>query len=469
MAKGKPQKITNIKKYRKPLNLNIGVIIFATIFIYIVVMISMYFKQNYIRPYEVKEGSLSTNNVYTGIALREEEIITSQEAGYVNYYFREGERVAVGNLVYTVDETGQLNDYLNSEELGENALSDSDLMHLKDEIVDFRHGFSANRFLTTYDFKNTVKGTVLKLANNSLMSSIQDINSNAELSDLVQFCYANSTGILEYWVDGYESLTPATVTEDCFNRKDYKKTNLNNNNLIAQQDVVYKICTDENWSLVLPIDATFGQELVEKEYVKVRFLKNQDEAWGKTSLLHNGDNVYLQLDFTNSMVTFAGDRYLEVELIINESMGLKIPNSSVAEMEFYLVSKEYITQSGSSKSSYGVLREISLEDGTLSTEFVKTTIYSEKDGEYYLDTSILRTGDHIIMPESAETYTISRRATLIGVYNMNRGYAEFKQIEILYSNEEYSIVKSNTNYGLNVYDLIVLDASSVNENQFIYE
>ena len=64
---------------------------------------------------------------------------------------------------------------------------------------------------------------------------------------------------------------------------------------------------------------------------------------------------------------------------------------------------------------------------------------------------------------------MSKRATLIGVYNINKGYADFKQINILYKNDEYSIVESGTTYGLSVYDYIVLDAESVNENDFIYE
>ena len=68
-----------------------------------------------------------------------------------------------------------------------------------------------------------------------------------------------------------------------------------------------------------------------------------------------------------------------------------------------------------------------------------------------------------------ETYTVSKRGGLIGVYNINKGYADFKQIQILYQNDEYSIVKSNTEYGLNVYDYIALDAESVTVNDFIYE
>ena len=42
-------------------------------------------------------------------------------------------------------------------------------------------------------------------------------------------------------------------------------------------------------------------------------------------------------------------------------------------------------------------------------------------------------------------------------------------VEILYQNEEYSIVKSNTKYGLNVYDLIVLEADAVSDDEFIYQ
>ncbi|MFQ9085938.1 MAG: HlyD family efflux transporter periplasmic adaptor subunit [Roseburia sp.] len=58
-------------------------------------------------------------------------------------------------------------------------------------------------------------------------------------------------------------------------------------------------------------------------------------------------------------------------------------------------------------------------------------------------------------------------AKLQGVYNINKGYAVFKQISILYQNEEYSIVETGTSYGLSLYDHIALDGSKVNENDLI--
>ena len=80
---------------------------------------------------------------------------------------------------------------------------------------------------------------------------------------------------------------------------------------------------------------------------------------------------------------------------------------------------------------------------------------------------MLNAGDNLYLQEGEEVYTVSRRATLIGVYNMNKGYADFKQISILYQNDEYAIVKPNTKYGLSVYDYIVLNADSVRDDQFI--
>lgn len=115
------------------------------------------------------------------------------------------------------------------------------------------------------------------------------------------------------------------------------------------------------------------------------------------------------------------------------------------------------------------MRETYTEDGTATVEFIETNIYNETDEEYYVDDMTLRIGDYIVKPESTEKYPVSKRGSLIGVYHMNKGYADFKQINILYQNEEYSIVKSNTQYGLSVYDYIVLDATTVNEDELIYE
>ena len=467
MASKGTQKVTKIQKYRRPLNINVGMVIFAVIFVYVCICISMYFKDNHIKPYEVREGSLASENLYTGIALREENVVTANAAGYVNYYAREGERVAVGNLVYMVDETGRLSDYLSSAEPGENSLSDSNLAQLKSEVVNFVHGFTPENFSSAYDFKYAVKGTVLKLANHSLLKSLKD--SGNGLTGTVNLAYAPYTGIVMYWLDGYENLTPDMVTADMLKQKDYEKTQLMGNEIVAEGDAVYKVCGNEQWSVVICVDESKAADLAEAEYVKVRFMKNQDESWAAVTILAGTDgNTYAQLSFNNSMVSFVNDRFLEVELLLHEETGLKIPNSAIAQREFFLIPENCITRSGDT-DSYGIMKEIVTEDGNRGTEYVTVSVYSIVEGEYYVETEALKSGDHLVIEDTQETYTVSKRATLIGVYNMNKGYADFRQIEILYQNEEYAIVKPNTSYGLRVYDLIVQDASSVSADQFIYK
>ena len=168
------------------------------------------------------------------------------------------------------------------------------------------------------------------------------------------------------------------------------------------------------------------------------------------------------------MITFAGERFLEIELIIEDETGLKIPVSSIVQKEFFLIPENFII-TNSTNGLASIMRQSYMENGDISSEVLEVEIYNydSESKEYYLDSSVLNAGDILTKKEGQETFTVSKRATLIGVYNMNKGYADFKQINILYQNDEYAIVKSNTRYGLNVYDYIVLDAEAVSENQFI--
>lgn len=469
---GRTNNTTNnnkIKKYRKPLNINLGMVIFGFIFVYILICVFMSFTDKRISGYVVAEGSLSSNKVYKAIAIREEVVVTSDKAGYVYYYPREGEKVGVGNMVYTIDETGQLSDLLSSAELSGETMDEASLAELKNELAEFSHNFKPTEFSSAYDFKFGLKNTVLKLANASLTGGIATLST--ENGTVIRNSYAGMAGVVSYWTDGYEELTPEQVKNAMFEQKEYEKIQLSGNELIEQGGPVYKLNTSEIWSVMIPYDSAAGAALVEEEkgYIKVRFLKNQYESWAEMCMVNNGEGEsFLMLTFNNSMISFVNDRFLDIELLLNDETGLKIPNSSIVEKEFYLVPLSFVTRGGKNGKD-GVLRQSYLEDGTATSEFVETNIYYETEEEYYLDTSELRIGDVLLMPDSMETYVVSKRGTLIGVYNINKGYADFRRIDILNQNDEYSIVKSNSQYGLNVYDYIVLDSQSVDENEFLYE
>ncbi|MBQ3515711.1 MAG: hypothetical protein IJA29_00660 [Lachnospiraceae bacterium] len=457
-----------VEKFKKPINFNIGMLIFVVIAIYVVICVILYMRSNPVVGYEVKMGSLSVNNVYNGIVIRDEEVVTTQDAGYVNYYARESEKVACGDLVYTVDGNGKLTEMLQSDTLGENTLSDEDLNQIKGDIVSFVKDFDPEQFSDVYGFKYDLQGTSLKLANLNILNSIDELQ-NGTVAYGVKLCNAPRSGYVVYHTDGYEDLQPQDVTKETFEKKDYEKTQLINNELVAPGDAVYKFVKSEIWSVVIPVTEERAKELQEAEYVQVKFLKTQDVSWASTEIINSGDEFYCILGLNNSVVNFCTERFIDIELITEEEQGLKIPNSAIAEQEFFLIPKTFMSKEAGNDGTFIFVREAYKEDGTLSAEEIELTVYNETETDYYVSDESLRIGDYLISQDSGEKYAVSKKATLIGVYNMNKGYADFRQIIILYQNDEYAIVKSNTEYGLNAYDYIVLDASSVTDDALLYE
>lgn len=455
-----------IVKYRKPFKINIVMIIFAVIAVYVIIGLVGYIKSKPITGYEVKEGSLSVSNFYTGIALRDEEIVKSTDAGYVNYYAREGEKVACGDLVYSVDGSGKLMDILTNE--GENTvLSEEDLSEIKDQIVRFSKEFDSDHFSSVYDFKYDLQGTSLKLANLNILSNI----NSGQTQGLANVKMRNSakSGYIVYNTDGFEELTPADITKDSFDEDNYEKIQYINNTLVESDDIVYKYVNSEDWQIVIPIEEDRAAELEEAGYVKVKFIKSQTESWAKTQIQRNNKDVFCVLSLNNSVVSFCTDRFIEIELKTEADSGLKIPNSAIAEKEFFLIPKEYCLGVNQADSTYKFLKESFMEDGTKTTETKDLTVYGENETDYYIATEGLNVGDYFIKENSENKFALSKKGSLIGVYNINKGYADFRQITIMYQNEDYAIVKSNSNYGLNAYDYIAYDATTVSEDDLIYE
>jgi len=456
-----------VTKYHRPMNTNIGMIIFGVLFIYIIICMISYVKKDHLSGYEVKNGSLTVNNVYRGIALREEKPYTSKSAGYIHYFLPEGTHTACGDLVYAIDSAGTLSEAAANDLSGQSVLTNKDLSDLKSKIVNYKNNFEVTNFSTVYDFKYELQNEVSKLNN---LSRLHAIDNLAGASGIDKY-YSDAPGAIVFSVDGYESYTPQTITDAAFDESTYEKQPFVSNSLVGNGDVIYKLITDEDWELLITVPVERVQELIDAEYVQTKFLKDQFTLWGKVTaygLTEDGEHQFVGLSFTTSMINYVSDRFLDVELVLEEDTGLKIPNSAIAERNFFLVEKQFIHQSNVNGKS-GVLRETYTEDGEITTEFVETTIYNVEDDVYYLDESVLKIGDVLHMEESAETMTVSKQASLVGVYNINKGYADFKQIRILYRNDEYSIVESNTMYGLNCYDHIALDAASVVDDQFVYE
>ncbi|MBE5854013.1 MAG: hypothetical protein E7297_01500 [Lachnospiraceae bacterium] len=455
-----------ITKYKKPHQINIGMIIFGALFVYIVICLILYFNTKHLRGYEVKTGSLSEDNIYRGIALREEHVVNATAAGYIYYFVPEGTHVSTRDVVYALDSAGNLSDAV-TYNTSTATLSNQDLNDLKGKLTTYQSYFGPHDFQTVYDLKKVLNSEIVNLSNKQVLNSLESMDS---LSSGVTKYAAGASGDVAFYIDGYEDLKPEDITMDHFDETAYAETSYSGNSLVGNGDAVYKIIPNEDWSVVIHTSNAKAQELSEEGYVLVKFMKDQFKTYGKVKVLSSdadNDISFVQLTFSNSMVDYISDRFLDVELILEEKEGLKIPNSSIVEKNFFLIPKEYMVKGKGGKD--GVMRQTFTEKNEQTTEFVTTTIYSEDKDKYYVDQDVLNAGDVIFLPDSTETFTVSEQASLVGVFNINKGYADFRKIIILYQNDDYAIVKSDTMYGLNNYDYIALDAATVKDDQFVYE
>ncbi len=202
-------------------------------------------------------------------------------------------------------------------------------------------------------------------------------------------------------------------------------------------------------------------------YIKIRFCKDDYSLTVPYTLVKKDGTYYLNLSLKTAMVRYVNDRFVDVELVLSEDTGLKIPTSSITSKEFYTVPKEYFTTGGDSNAPCLLVEEKKKGDKK-SVNLVTPTIYYEKDDNYYIDDEFVTAGDVIAKTDSTKTYTIGNDVDkLTGVYNINKGYAVFKQINILTKNEDYAIIETKTTYGISLYDHIALDGSKVKENQLV--
>jgi hypothetical protein len=121
-----------------------------------------------------------------------------------------------------------------------------------------------------------------------------------------------------------------------------------------------------------------------------------------------------------------------------------------------------------SNGHQGVLLRVYTGTGSSSqgTRFIAAVPYSETDDEYYLDNSVLQDGEILERPNSTEQFTLGKKEKLIGVYYINKGYPDFREVKVTMQNSDYSIVESNQLYGLQEYDYIVLHADSIRFNNY---
>jgi hypothetical protein len=447
-------------------NWNIGIVIFVIIIVYVAFNVFSYLTSSPVAEYEVNQGTIATNHVYRGLILRDETVVYAGQSGYINYYLGEGEKASVNDVIFSIDTDGTVSQKITTAAADGASLDSQILSEISSQIDAFRNSYDSTVFSTVYTFKGEMNSLLSQTLSVSALLTLADVVDSAEANNTFHQKKSDKPGVVVYYTDGYESVTTDNFTAENMSATDYSRTELDEQTQVAADDAAYKRIDSEDWNIIIQVSDDTAKQLADSSSVKIRFCKDDYTTNAACSLLKKEGNYYLDLSLHSAMIRYVNDRFTDVELVLSEETGLKIPISAITTKEFYTIPKEYFSLSGDS-SDYSLMVVSDAAD-TDDVTLVTPTIYYETDDFYYVDSEYVTAGQIVRKSDSGATYTIGTDVDeLAGVYNINKGYAVFKQINILSENENYAIVETKTSYGVALYDHIALEGSKVTEDQLI--
>ncbi len=462
------QENSKIVKFKKRRQLNIGTIIFGIIFIYLIATIFMYIMKPNVTHYEVREGSLVKDYSYTGLAIRSEIPVYAESQGYINYYTVDNSKVKVGSTVYTLSNS-KLDFGEETETEGESSvelLSEKEQKEIALQIHDFHHEYQESDFSNVYYLKENIITKLNQKESQNRLNVLNEMISQNAVSGISAY-KASRDGIVSYCVDGLDGITIDNVVFKNLDRNSYKNNPLVNNMQISSGDAVYKLVTEDVWQLLILIKDEIAEALKDKSQVDVSFNKDGEILTADFEIVEKDGSKILCLTFQDSMIRYINERFLDVDLVIEDKKGLKIPKTATAEQEFFIVPKRYLTQGGNSSGAYLMVRTMN-KDGSFTDQLVDPTIYYSTDEIVYLSMDEFQEGDIILLEESNETHKITEKRYLTGVFCINKGYAVFKPINILSESDDYYIIENGNRYSVSNYDHIALYSENLKENDIVF-
>ncbi|MCI7657416.1 HlyD family efflux transporter periplasmic adaptor subunit [Anaerotignum sp.] len=490
----KPSKAT-VKRRRNYAGRILPLFVFGVIALYLVAQLMMMaVKKPEINVETVSYGTIDTPVSRQGVIVRDEYVVKSDRAGTPFYQYSEGDYVTKSSVVCQVKDTASTNvleEKLQSidKDILESQKSRSDLSAFSEDIARIENNMGntvemfGSRSMKTdasylYSMRTQLDSYIMQRNEIWLSEDVESLSQLSEqrssyeqqLSQSMSSVTAPESGVLAFSYDGLEetltteALEEITVGQVSGSEKMAYISKVKN---VEQGDPLFRIVRSNRWYIVsnFPANEVLDWKVGDKKKLN---LINEDSTTAVSATVYaitpgETETKVVFSCFTH-MDQFINSRTISFSLESEAVEGLKIPNNAIVEKSLLKIPLDCLTESGGNQ---GVL----LINGD-NSKFIPTTIISSDDSYAYLAQSdqSLKLGDVILQGtgETAGQYTVAEVETMAGVYVANSSMAKFVPITVLEQNQEYAIVKSNSNYGLQVYDTIVSDAKNITEGQSIY-
>lgn len=427
-------------------------VIIVIICIYVAFNFVKLFSKDDVKVYEVTTGEIVNVDRHKGMIYRDEEVARSNVGGYINFYARNGAKVSRGSLVYSI------NDSQNS--IAKSDLSKQDINTIRQNIKMSANNITNLNFSNIYTYKKNISSLIDEI---NIVKQLENVDIEKELK-AKEKGFSRYAGIVSLVIDGFENNSINDFNEDVI--RNYKsivsKTDVD---VVKASDPVYKIIKNPEFNIAF--DSDFDYDAIDaSKNVKVKFVYDDITANGRIESFIGSDNQkHFMVSIVDYPEKFIDKRIVEFEIENKKVSGYKIPIKAIVSKNCYMIPKNMLEIDDETKEN--VFYKVAAFGETTKV----TCNISKEDNKYYyvsIDDSLskLKYGD-VLTNKYNDTYSLSEVVKLDGVYNMNKGYAVFKNIDVIDKTNEYAIIKKNTTSGITLYDHIALDASDIVEGDLI--
>lgn len=468
-------------------------IIFAVLLFYLSGYLLSYLGKDRIPIETVDYGTIGSSEVFKGIIVRDEYIVSSDMKGLPVYNYADNERIKKNVTVCTVQNVEETADI--EEELSkiEKSISDiqrerSDLSVFKDDVDRIERDISgyvnstAFKFISgnisdAYAMKDQIKSQIglrsqiWATENISSLSEITETKSlyEAQLLENTAQVKSATSGVLSLHIDKLESvLTPETISEITEEQTNMRVTPayISRNQSVEAGDPIFKIVQSNIWYIAsyIPNSIASGWEngQTKKIYTTINDEEKSTEAEIKEMSVGTEKTLVI-FETDRNLIDFLDIRTMDFQVYEDISRGFKIPCEAIVEKTFIKLPIDCVVDN---LGQSGVIKRTGVDS------FVSVTISSQDEEYCYIlqDFGDLKLGDTILKGTGAYAteYKLSEVSTRKGVYVVNSSIAKFKVIDIMEQNTDYAIVRTDSDYGIKIYDSIVSDAKNIKEGQTIY-
>ena len=264
--------------------------------------------------FEVQNGEIVNYSSETGFIFRNEEVFASNETGYVNFMNLSNTRISKDSLIYIINDENKYN-------LQDSSFSDKDYETIVNTVKNFINNTNDLYFQNTYNYNKSLNYVLSELKMVDTLSSITD-NSEIEVKAVG---YAKKSGIISYYLDGYENRIENDFTSNYINLSDNVNVH-DQSSYVKQGQNIFKIIYSPDYDIVF--SSKFDYSNFINKHVTVKFRYDDLYADAKLTEFYAGDgNKYYKVTLNKYLERYLDRRIIEFEIINKSISGLKIYSS----------------------------------------------------------------------------------------------------------------------------------------------